>query len=221
MGCELRQEVVLEILQLKTTEKGQATSAMKKAFPWTNVKRKHVKQGYVTVYTDVACKSFSYTSGISSLQTATVTLNDSPDIVNIKALIGNVSTELDSVVAKIAENISDVKTSPDISSLVQLQKKLQTRLSDLNDNLIKLYQREIDQILQNQSHCEALCGIEKRELDTEMSHFVQYLNIDILSRYRSSSEFEDMFQAITTSVRENCPLLFDIIHTEMYLKNVL
>ena len=166
----------------------------------------------LTFYTDVArVERPSISMGTSLPGTSSLTLNESPDITNIKALISNTSTELDSVNEKLAEDIMDVEKSPDnLRSLVHLQKKLQKRLSDLND--IKLYQWELDQLIQNQSHCEGLCDIEKKELEKEIALFIQYVNIDLLSKYSSSTDVENMFHAMATRVQENCPLLFEIIN---------
>ena len=79
------------------------------------------------------------------------------------------------------------------------------RLSDLNDSLIRLYQQELNQLIQNKSHCEGLCKIEKKELEKEIALFLQNANIDLLSKYLSSPDLENMFQAITTHVQENYP----------------
>ena len=70
----------------------------------------------------------------------------------------------------------------------------------------------MDQLIQNQSHCEGLCDIEKKELEKEIALFIQYVSIDLLSKYTSSTDIENMFHAMTTRVQENCPILFEIIN---------
>ena len=95
--------------------------------------------------------------------------------------------------------------------LMTLQKKLQARLTELNNTLTMLFQKEIDHLLQNQSQCETLCAVEKAKLDQELSLFLEYINIDLSSKLPSAIQFADMFVSLTSSVKENCPLLFSIL----------
>ena len=74
-----------------------------------------------------------------------------------------------------------------------------------------LFQKEIDHLLQNQSQCETLCAVEKAKLDKELSHFLGYINIDLSSKLPSEIQFANMFVSLTSSVKENCPLLFNIL----------
>ncbi len=109
----VNQEIVLDILNLSNSEKTQATNAIKLAIPGTLVKRKFSKDGTITFYENVACKSFSYTSTAASLTlstattSSTITLNENPDIANIKVVISNLSTELDSVGSEINKLLSE------------------------------------------------------------------------------------------------------------------
>lgn len=135
-------------------------------------------------------------------------------IANLRALISNVSTELDSVHSQINDKLSGEEIDSDsLKSLIQLQMKLQNKLSELNSTLATAFQKEIDQLISNKSQCEALCAVEKKQLEKELTQFIQYVNIDISSKSPSSNEMGNMFEKITASVRENCPLLFDVLNT--------
>ena len=82
-----------------------------------------------------------------------------------------------------------------------------------------LFQKEIDHLLQNQSQCETLCTVEKAKLDQELSLFLEYINIDLLSKLPSAIQFADMFVS-TSSVKENCPLLFSILDALYFIKRM-
>ena len=95
--------------------------------------------------------------------------------------------------------------------LITLQEKLQARLTELNNTLTMLFQKEIDHLLQNQSQCETICAVKTAKLDKELSHFLGYINIDLSSMLPSAIQFANMFVSLTSSVKENCLLLFDIL----------
>ena len=82
-----------------------------------------------------------------------------------------------------------------------------------------LYRKQIDQLVQNQSQCDALCGVERKKLETELTQFVQYINLDMSSKSPSSNELGNVFASLTSIVRENCPLLFDMLDAILVHKN--
>ena len=217
VGSEVKQDVVLDVLKLTDFEKAQATNAIKAAFPGSTSKRKHSAEGYVTFYTDVACKSFCFPASSVSTSTSSPcvdsSLNESSDILNLRVLISNTSTELESVNAKINDQLSESQISTDnLKTLMTSQQKLQARLTELNNTLTMLFQKEIDHLLQNQFQCETLCAVEKAKLDQELSvSFLEYININLSSKLPSAIQFADMFISLTSSVKENCPLLFSIL----------
>ena len=101
-GSELAQQAVLEILRLDQTQKVLATNAIKEAFPKSLVYRKTAGNERVTVYKNVARKhSFNLSSEEPSLSP-----EETSEIANIKQLIANVSTELDSVVQRLDQQLS-------------------------------------------------------------------------------------------------------------------
>ena len=114
VGSEVKQDVVLDVLKLTDSEKAQATNAVKAAFPGPTSKRKHSAENYVTFYTDVACKSFccpsSSVSTSNSSPCVDSSLNESFDILNLRVLISNTSTELESLNAKINDYLSEPQT---------------------------------------------------------------------------------------------------------------
>ena len=128
VGSEVKQDVVLDVLKLTDSEKAQATNAIKAAFPGSTSKRKHSAEGYVTFYTDVACKTFCLPSCSVSTSTSSPcvnsSLNESSDIFNLRVLLSNTSTELESVNAKINDHLSQSQISTDkLNTLITLQEK--------------------------------------------------------------------------------------------------
>ena len=127
VGSEVKQDVVLDVLKLTDSEKAQATNAIKAAFPGSTSKRKHSAKGYVTFYTDVACKTFCLPSCSVSTSTSSPcvnsSLNESSDIFNLRVLISNTSTELESVNAKINDHLSQSQISTDnLKTLITCRK---------------------------------------------------------------------------------------------------
>ena len=96
------------MLHLDQTQKVQATNAMKEAFPNCLVARTRKSDGKqkVTVYKNVAKKK-SFTL---SVEEPSLSLDETSDIANIKRLIANASTEIESIIQRLniqltAENI--------------------------------------------------------------------------------------------------------------------
>lgn len=206
----MNQQAVLEILQLDQTEKIQATNAMKEAFPKCLVCRKGTGKERVTVYKNVNRKH-SFTL---SLEEPSLSLEESSEIANIKQLIASVSTELDSVVQRLDHQLSAAEIQRDVvRALVDMQRKLQLRIQELSSTLERLYEKEVQRLLQHQSHCEALCANDKAQLSEEIGTFIGFLNIGLETQDLSDIDVDGIFSALPTNTRERCPLLFDVLDT--------
>ena len=109
-----------------------------------------------------------------------MSLDETSDIANIKRLIANASTEIESIIQRLniqltAENIQrDV-----VRALVDMQCKLQSRIQELSGTLEHLYEREVQRLLQSQSQCDVLCANDRAELIKEMDTFISFLNIGL------------------------------------------
>ena len=87
----MQQSIVLEVLGLNLSHKGQATTAVKQAFPNTLVQRRGEERN--TVYVNLRRKEISCSPSIES---------DAPTINNLKKLIPSISSELDAVTKRNA-----------------------------------------------------------------------------------------------------------------------
>ena len=90
-GSEVNQNAILEILELNTFQKRQATNAVKQAFPNSVTLRKGSGKDRVTFYQNIALKSVTIPSNSerTSTETSVFSLpqNDSPEITHLKELI--------------------------------------------------------------------------------------------------------------------------------------
>ena len=200
------------MLHLDQTQKVQATNAMKEAFPNCLVARTRKSDGKqkVTVYKNVAKKK-SFTL---SVEESSLSLDETSDIANIKRLIANASTEIESIIQRLniqltAENIQrDV-----VRALVDMQCKLQSRIQELSGTLEHLYEREVQRLLQSQSQCDVLCANDRAELIKEMDTFISFLNIGLETQDLSEVDVSGVFSTLPVNTREQCPLLFNVLDT--------
>ena len=200
------------MLHLDQTQKVQATNAMKEAFPNCLVARTRKSDGKqkVTVYKNVAKKK-SFTL---SVEEPSLSLDETSDIANIKRLIANASTEIESIIQRLniqltAENIQrDV-----VRALVDMQCKLQSRIQELSGTLEHLYEREVQRLLQSQSQCDVLCANDRAELIKEMDTFISFLNIGLETQDLSEVDMSGVFSTLPVNTREQCPLLFNALDT--------
>ena len=206
----------LHELELNNFQKIQATNAIKKAFPNARVERKTSGNERVTFYKGVALKSFTGT-----LQSAPSTcanplqLDESPELVNLKELLYTTSNELESVNNKLNNYVChhDELQKDVVTVFLQMQSQLQQKIQDLQNNLATLLQKEVDRLLDSQSQCESLCAHETMKLNQEMDIFISYLNKNIDSNPLSGDAFTGVFSSLAADVRQNCPLLFNILDT--------
>jgi hypothetical protein len=63
------------------------------------------------------------------------------------------------------------------------QNKLHERVQELQNSLTALLQKEVNQLTENQSTCETLCAHETAQLNEEIYLFIEYLNINVESKY--------------------------------------
>ena len=143
-----------------------------------------------------------------------MSLEETSEISNIKQLIASVSTELDSVVQRLDNQLAAAEIQRDVvRALVDMQRKLQLRIQELSTTLEKLYEKEVQRLLQHQSHCEQLCANDKAQLNEEIGTFIGFLNIGLGTQNLSDIDVDGVFKALPTNTRERCPLLFDVLDT--------
>jgi len=89
----------------------------------------------VAIYKNVARKhSFTLL-----LEEQSVSLEETSEISNIKQLLASVSTELDSVVQRLDNQLAAAEIQRDVvRALVDMQRKLQLRIQELSTTLEKL-----------------------------------------------------------------------------------
>lgn len=222
-GSEVKQNVILEILELNTFQKRQATNAVKQAFPNSVILRKGSGKDRVTFYKNIALKSVTIPSNSepTSTETSVFSLpqNDSPEITNLKELIQTALCELECEKKKLDEYLSTTEIQNDAVKVFLLrQNKLQERVQELQNSLTALLQKEVNRLIENQSKCETLCAHETIQLNDEITVFIKYLNRNIESKTLSGDDFSGMFSSITNDLRQNCPLLFNILDTILLQK---
>ena len=221
-GSYLEQSSVLEVLGLDEFHKIQATNAIKKAFPGTDVTRKGSRNNRVVYYKDIGHKSYLHATHAEPVEghlaISSGILNESSEIENINKLISTVKKELSLVNSRIDEKLcSNVEIQSDVlKAHLSTQANLQKRLEELHDILVKLLQKEVSRLSDEQSQCTMLGSAEARKLNEEIDIFVQYLNTNIQKR----CEFNSMFAGLTENVEKNCPLLFNIIDTILLHRDV-
>ena len=98
------------------------------------------------------------------------------------------------------------------------QNKLQKRVQELQNSLTALLQKEVNRLIENQSKCETLCAHETIQLNEEIDVFIKYLNRNIESKTLSGDDFSGMFSSITNDLRQNCPLLLNVLDTILLQK---
>ena len=88
--------------------------------------------------------------GVASLSN----VSDSPEVENIKKLIADMSSELESVNKKLDDHISGEKLQKDmVKTLLRMQTALQARIQEWQDCLIRLLQKEVNHLVQQKSTC--------------------------------------------------------------------
>ena len=148
------------------------------------------------------------------MEEPSLSLDETSDIANIKRLIANASTEIESIIQRLniqltAENIQrDV-----VRALVDMQCKLQSRIQELSGTLEHLYEREVQRHLQSQSQCDVLCANDRAELIKEMDTFISFLNIGLETQDLSEVDLSGVFSTLPVNTREQCPLLFNVLDT--------
>ena len=225
-NCYLKQDVVLEILQLNSFHKIQATNAIKQAFPDSVVERKGTGKDRVTFYKHVGPKSLlrnnqTHLSASASTDTSSsadttsfLPLNESAKIANLKELIKTTSTELDDISKRLDTHLSTEEIQSDVLKVLRhMQQQLQNRMQELQNTMTTLLQKEVDQLVERQSQCETLCAQETLQLNEEMSIFIEYLNKNIQSNTLCGDDLSGIFSSLTGNLRENCPLLFNVLDT--------
>ena len=221
-GSYVEQSSVLEALGLDEFHKIQATNAIKQAFPETKVTRKGPRNSRVVHYEDIGHKSCLHavcTEPVEGRSTISCSIpNKSSEIENINKLISTVKAELSSVNAKINEKLSsngEIQTDV-LKAHLSTQANLQKRLEELHGILVKLLQKEVTLLTDEQSQYTMIHSAEARQLNKEIDMFVQYLNTNIQKR----REYNDIFTGLTENVVKNCPLLFNIIDTILLQREI-
>ena len=103
-------------------------------------------------------------------------VSDSPEVENIKKLIADVSSELESVNKKLDDHISGEKLQNDmVKTLLRMQTALKARIQEWQDCLISLMQKEVNRLVQQKSTCKTLCAHEVEQLNKELDTFIKYL----------------------------------------------
>ena len=135
--------------------------------------------------------------------------------MNLKELIKTASNELEAINKKLDSYLSShSEIEKDVLKVFcQMQFQLQERIKELHNNLIMLLQKEVNQLLHSQAQCERLCAHETVKLSKEMDVFVTYLNQNIGAKSLSEDPFAGTFSLLAAHVRENCPLLFNVLDT--------
>ena len=130
-------------------------------------------------------------------------LNESSEIANIKALISSATIELDDHLSKEDVNKDVVK------ALLHSQLQEKRKLQELNELLTSLFQKAINELTLKQSQCEELCAFEVDQLQKEINVFSTFLNTG--SKTSTESDLTGCFSKLTCDVKENCPLLFNML----------
>ena len=210
-GAQVKQEVVMTVLQLNINQKIQATNAVKMAFPNSIVIRKGTGPDRIQLYKNIGRRPCSTSISTSD---ASLELNESPEITNIKTLIGGAVNELDVTRNAIEDYLSNENFDKNVlKALFDKQLKVHARLQELNDLLTNILQKSLTELTLKQSQCENLCASEVDQLHREISVFTAYLNLELGSKTPTESGLIGCFSKLTSDVRENCPLLFHILHT--------
>ena len=213
----MEQDAVMELLHLNTYQKVQATNAIKQAFPKAELVRKGSRSERVTFYKDISHKTSltlqESSNVLSSPGVASLSdVSDSPEVENIKKLIADTSSELESVNKKLDDHISGEKLQKDmVKTLLRMQTALQARVQELQDCSIRLMQKEVNRLVQQKSACKTLCAHEVEQLNKELDTFIKYLNINMQSKNLSEEDFTGIFSSLACNVRDTCPLLYSIL----------
>ncbi|KAJ7389469.1 hypothetical protein OS493_031438 [Desmophyllum pertusum] len=85
-----------------------------------------------------------------------------------------------------------------VRALVDMQRKLQLRIQELSSTLERLYEKEVQRLLQHQSHCEALCANDKAQPSEEIGTFIGFLNIGLETQDLSDIDVDGIFSALPT-----------------------
>ena len=189
-NTEVQQSVVLEILGLNVSRKGQDSTAVKQAFPNTLVQRRGKEHNMV--YVNLARKRVSFSpSSESDIPTV-----ESSSINNLKKLIASISSELDAVTKRIECQLESDEIKRDvILVLLEKQRSLQFKIRDLSGNLESLYEKEIQRMVDDPSQ-KILCSKYKDERNNELKTFISYLNIRLENDYLEEVNFLDKFSSL-------------------------
>ena len=203
----------MDILGLNELQKIQATNAIKQAFPGVIVKQKRSLGSTHIIYEGVGHKSYLKSTNLASSHDD---LDEGAEIENIKSLIIATRAELNSVQSKIDERLSTENIEREVmKGLLCSQANLHARIEELNDILIELFRKEATRLSAQQAHCDALHSEEAKQLNEEVEKFIQYLNKDVETR----NDFSTVMPELTSSVEENCPLLYSILRTILMQKD--
>ncbi len=201
----------MELLHLNMFQKAQATNAIKQAFPIAKVLRKGSRSERVTFYEGIGHKTTLTTLTPETSYTLS-DVSDSPEVKNIKKLIADTSSELESVNKKLDDHISGENVQKDVvKTLLRMQTALQARIQEWQDCLTSLMQKEINRLVRQKSSCQTLCADEVEQLNKELDTFIKYLNINIQSKNLSEEDFTGIFSFLACNVRDTCPLLYSIL----------
>ena len=164
----------------------------------------------MTVYKNVAKKK-SFTLSVKELS---FSLDETSDIANIKQVIANVSTEIESIIPRLIIQLTAENIQRDVvRALFDMQCKLQSRIQELSGTLEHLYEREVQRLLQSQCQCDVLCANDRAELIKEMDTFISFLNIGLETQDLSKVDVSGVFSTLPVNTREQCPLLFNVLDT--------
>jgi hypothetical protein len=203
---EVQQTIVLEVLGLNESQKVQATNAVKQAFPNSRAIRKG-KERNIT-YGNLARKGVS----VLPCSGSHASVVESSSITNLKQLIASVSSELDSVTKRIECHLPADEIKRDvIRFLLDKQRNLQFKVRDLSGDLESLYAKEVRRMDDDPSH--NLCSNDRNKLNDELKTFISYIDIGLETDSLEEVNFVDKFISLPENVRENCPLLFDVLDT--------
>ena len=209
-GAQVEQDAVMKVLQLNNYQKIQATNAVKLAFPHSTIIRKGTGPDPIQLYKNICVKLLS--APISTSNVPSLELNESPEISNIKALISNATSELDLARKNVDDHLSEEDVNQDVvKALLHKQRKAQSKLQELNDLLINLFQKAINELRLNQSQCEELCSFEVHQLQKEINVFSAFLNTELGSKTLTDCGLAGCFSKLTSDVKEKCPLLFNVL----------
>ena len=209
-GAQVKQEAVMEVLQLNSNKKIQATNAVKSAFSSSTVIRKGTGADRIQLYKNICSKSFP--APLSTSKVPSLDLNESSEIANTKALISSATIELDLARKSVDDHLSKEDVNKDVVKvLLHSQLKAQRKLQELNDLLTSLFHKAINQLTLKQSQCEGLCTFEVDQLQKEINVFSTFLNTELRSKTSTECDLSGCFSKLTYDVKENCPLLFNVL----------